>query len=566
MNKMYSSGKGKLGTFITKNLSRVFRIAKKPIKDGKFKDGRPSVAIICDPSNKQGAHLDEYISHVANNYNLVMFWPEGCPIPEKISDEKYWRIYNFCNSDLTEPVNKYFSNIFLALPNLEFVVIDANVKRYFMRYLWKKRIASVLMVNQNYQLVGKPFNRILAYATRVIYDDYDTFLHTLANELWAFPDSVDCLTPPLQSNPAETKVYIDKIIDIGKKAKKQLVQENEDARFLAHSREFDIPYWTGKNKYTFHRLHFARRYVRDYKSGASAARPKAGFHPGIYAEHHDLGDARIDPFAHYLKSGKPNGMWNWQVINQPLNQPITDFHQKIALHIHAYYPDMLNSILKKLNANQVRPDLFISIKSEEDWPIIEQITAGYEKNRTIKVVPNRGRDIGPLLTEFGPELVHNYEIIGHIHTKKSLHIKNRTAVEKWNNFLMVNLLGDGNSLKMADTILSYMHSHERTALIFPDDKYAVSWRSNYLMGLKIAKRLNIHTLPKYVIFPTGTMFWIKAEALRSFVDLGFSWQDYPEEPLPSDGTLLHAIERMFALNCQHQGFDIATTYLPWTMR
>lgn len=563
---MYSSTKGKLGTFIIKNLSRLFRVVKKPVKSGQFKDGCSSVAVICDPDNKHGAHLDEYINYLADNYNLVMFWPEGCPIPEKIEVDKCWQIYNFRFNDLTGPVNKYFSNIFLALPNLDFVLIDANVERYFMRDLWKKRIASVLLVNQNHQLVGKPFNRVLAYATRVIYDCYDTFTHTLANELWAFPDSVDCLHPPHKTNSVETKAYVEKIIDIGKKAQKQLVQENEDARFLAHSREFDIPYWTGKNKRTFYRYRFARRYVRDYKSGATSARPQAGFHPGIYAEHHDLGDKRIDPFVHFLKSGKPDGLWNWKVISHASNLPTAAIDKKIALHIHAYYPDMLASILKRLVANKIRPDLFVSIKTEDDRSKIAEMLKGYETKIEIKLVPNRGRDIGPLLTEFGPELVKNYDIIGHIHTKKSFHLSDREMVSKWNNFLTTNLLGDGNSLKMADTILSYMQSHERTALVFPDDKYAVGWAHNYKAGLEIAQQLGITVLPKYMVFPIGTMFWIKAEALRPFVDLGFSWQDYPEEPLPDDGTMLHAIERMFALNCHRQGFDIATTYLPWTMR
>ena len=37
--------------------------------------------------------------------------------------------------------------------------------------------------------------------------------------------------------------------------------------------------------------------------------------------------------------------------------------------------------------------------------------------------PNKGRDIGPLITEVGSMLDNRYEVYGHIHTKKSVHIE-----------------------------------------------------------------------------------------------------------------------------------------------
>ena len=36
----------------------------------------------------------------------------------------------------------------------------------------------------------------------------------------------------------------------------------------------------------------------------------------------------------------------------------------------------------------------------------------------VQEVPNAGRDIGPLLTEFGRTLVESYDVVGHIHVKK----------------------------------------------------------------------------------------------------------------------------------------------------
>ena len=135
---------------------------------------------------------------------------------------------------------------------------------------------------------------------------------------------------------------------------------------------------------------------------------------------------------------------------------------------------MLGEIFQRLKSNTIRPDIFISVKSESDKSVIEPMLKGYGDQIEIKLVPNRGRDIGPLLTEFGHKFVEDYDIIGHIHTKKSLHKTNREMVAAWNNFLLTNLLGDGKKIRMADAIVNYMQSNEKTVLIFPDDKYAVA--------------------------------------------------------------------------------------------
>jgi lipopolysaccharide biosynthesis protein len=57
--------------------------------------------------------------------------------------------------------------------------------------------------------------------------------------------------------------------------------------------------------------------------------------------------------------------------------------------------------------------------------------------------------------------------------------------------------------------------------------------------------MGIEKLPEHFNFPVGTMFWARAEKLRPLFELSLTWSDYPAEPLATDGTLLHAIERIF---------------------
>ena len=55
--------------------------------------------------------------------------------------------------------------------------------------------------------------------------------------------------------------------------------------------------------------------------------------------------------------------------------------------------------------------------------------------------------------------------------------------------------------------------------------------------------------------PYGTMFWYRPEALKPLFDLNLTEQDFPEEPLPVDGTIAHAIERLPVYIAWSQGYD-----------
>ena len=130
--------------------------------------------------------------------------------------------------------------------------------------------------------------------------------------------------------------------------------------------------------------------------------------------------------------------------------------------------------------------------------------------------------------------------------------------ESWRQFLFENLLG-GESGSMADTILANMNNDASIGMVFPDDPYIVGWGANLAFAEPLAARMGLEKLPEHFVFPVGTMFWAKASALAPLLDLNLSWDDYPEEPLPYDGSLLHALERLFSLILSIGNFRCAAT-------
>ena len=177
----------------------------------------------------------------------------------------------------------------------------------------------------------------------------------------------------------------------------------------------------------------------------------------------------------------------------------------------------------------------------------------------VQVTPNLGRDIGPLVTQFGPALSASYDIIGHLHTKKSAHVANRPIAEAWITFLLENLLGGKDGGAMLDSILSSMASDPMIGIVFPDDPHVMSWTGNRKYAEDLSARMKCGELPEQFNFPIGSMFWMRSAVLKKFVELDLAWDDYAPEPLPYDGTLIHAIERLFGVVPAAMGMTCAVT-------
>jgi lipopolysaccharide biosynthesis protein len=86
------------------------------------------------------------------------------------------------------------------------------------------------------------------------------------------------------------------------------------------------------------------------------------------------------------------------------------------------------------------------------------------------------------------------------------------------------------------------------------------WGENIASAKELAKSLGISSLTKAFNFPVGTMFWMRSEALESLVELNLQWSDYPDEPLPDDGTMLHALERLIGAIPTKNGWKTMVTY------
>lgn len=294
------------------------------------------------------------------------------------------------------------------------------------------------------------------------------------------------------------------------------------------------------------------RYVRAWSAGFDHLKPMPGFHPGIYAERQP-GAVLPEPTTHYLRAGQPDGPWHHDVIaSEDVALPIPP-EARVALHMHAYYPEFFPELMIRLALNRSLPDLFISVPNDEVLEEVQTITSGYAGSVEIRIVPNRGRDFAPLLTTFGPTLLRDYDIVGHVHTKKTVDVNDAAMIHRWRTFLVENMLGSKTA--MVDLIVGRMADDPTIGIVFPDDPNFVGWGRNKPFADALSARLGFSTaLPEHFVFPVGTMFWARVDALRPLFEMGLTWDDYPSEPLPYDGSMLHALERLLPFVAQQQGY------------
>jgi len=83
------------------------------------------------------------------------------------------------------------------------------------------------------------------------------------------------------------------------------------------------------------------------------------------------------------------------------------------------------------------------------------------------------------------------------------------------------------------------------------------WGRNYKVTRELADQLKLKAPMSEKlepIAPLGSVFWVRTDALRPMFEYGWKYEDFPEEPIDIDATVLHAIERLFPYCAQSQGY------------
>lgn len=290
-----------------------------------------------------------------------------------------------------------------------------------------------------------------------------------------------------------------------------------------------------------------------------------GFNPFRYAAEAGPGtDARRLPLLDYLERDCPEGPWRQHVIGTQ-NRPKRPEQRgggpvlKVVLHVHVHYTDLLTEFRTYLARLPEDVHLVVTTDAQSKLDHIEKSLAGLTHRKSFHAWSNLGRDVRPFLNVY-KTYGRSFDVIGHLHTKKSLAVDStQTFGDQWRTFLLEGLIGANG--QMARQIFRALTDDQKLGLVFPEDPNLIGWEKNLSGAIDLLARMGLKDipLPNAIDFPVGTMFWARTGALEALYDLALAPMDYPEEPLPYDGTLLHAFERLLPLLAQQAGFHCGVT-------
>jgi hypothetical protein len=343
--------------------------------------------------------------------------------------------------------------------------------------------------------------------------------------------------------------YCQQLLDLKVTAKDNLEKASDTVKALTNGKYFDASYYHGMPVQACANNHAATAYCWDYvmetRAGTVIRKPAIGFNPLVYRERLAL-DRLSDPLLHHLTApGLPAYQPPAVISPESRPSPSGATTLKSALHIHAFYVDLLPDILDRLLQNTSQVDIYITVDTAEKLKQIQELLAIRGKETaTVSVRPNQGRDVYPFLLVF-EEIKNAYDVIGHVHTKRSPHVKDGSdLVSRWRNLLLGNLLGSEHCRDMLDRVMGHFSAHPDIDIIFPDDPHVIGWGKNVEIARDLVSDQAFDALPKNFDFPVGTMFWARSRYLDSISKLDVHHRFTPREPLPIDGTILHAWERV----------------------
>ncbi len=259
---------------------------------------------------------------------------------------------------------------------------------------------------------------------------------------------------------------------------------------------------------------------------------------------------------------KKNMQLNYVLPKSSYIEGASEAVMKTALIIHIYFYDLIDYCAEYAKSMPDYADIYVTTDSEEKK---EKILESFGKlncgKLSVKVIPNRGRDVSAFVIE-SKAYIMDYDLVCFMHDKKVGQLKPGSIGEGFSYKCFENMLASKHFVK---NVIKTFKDNERMGMLMPappnhGDYYitlGLEWGMNYEITKKLADKLELKvdiSEKKEPVSPLGTMFWVRPEAMKKLFSYGFSYEDMPEEPNNIDGTLLHAIERIYGYVVQDAGY------------
>ena len=222
----------------------------------------------------------------------------------------------------------------------------------------------------------------------------------------------------------------------------------------------------------------------------------------------------------------------------------------IIVHLHLYFADLLDEFIDSINRIPTAHDLIVTVCDQYTLDLVKSNKHRFihVSNISIRLVLNRGRDLGPLIIELS-DVIHQYDLVLHIHSKKSQTVN---WGHLWRKYLTKNLLGSRENIKLIlNTFLCNPDIGIIGVPVYAPMSTHMSWgpdqksRCQKLLNDCLGDSSIVPPLPDDPDFSAGSFFWARTDSIRQLFSLGLTYESFESEDQQVESTLAHAVERVF---------------------
>lgn len=258
---------------------------------------------------------------------------------------------------------------------------------------------------------------------------------------------------------------------------------------------------------------------------------------------------------------KKNLHLNWVL---PTTEPSSFVrnNRKIALVLYIYYQDLIDYCFRYAQSMPADADVFVIVSNLK---MKEQCLQKFKElncNRLeIRQIKNRGRDVAAYLIA-ARDVFAKYDYICCVHDKKSPAYGSELTGYNFSEHCFQSTLF--NSVYVENIIRIFEQNNRLGMLVPPILNFSL-----FSVILGCETKMDVHKMQELFerlklqvpfdtegVIPFGTMFWVRGKAFLPIFRHDWCYDDFPAEPCPSGGTILHALERVYPFAVQEAGYFV----------
>ena len=229
-------------------------------------------------------------------------------------------------------------------------------------------------------------------------------------------------------------------------------------------------------------------------------------------------------------------------------------NHSIAVVIHAFYEDVFDEILGYLkNIHSIPIKLYVTTPNNLCEAIHGKLE-GQQHDFFVLPVSNRGRDILPFIKIMPEVLKNQHNLLIKVHTKKSVHRKDG---DLWRKDIYDKLLLEAD----ISANIKFLKKNPEIGMLGPSGHIVpigLFFGLNTVRVTQLAARMGVDSDSlKYLNFVAGSMFIARTQAVIPLMNIALNETDFEAEAKQKDGTLGHAIERLFSVSAFSVGLKIS---------